>query len=84
MYELQETNEQISDLYSGSLDVSLDGIDAQIEAIENADANVTSILKKAVQNRKETIKKERENVELELESIYGKEIDVQQFAGSYD
>lgn len=84
LYELQETNEQISDLYSGSLDVSLEGIDAQIAAIENADANVTSILKKAVQNRKETIEKERKDIKLELESIYGKEIDAQQFAGSYD
>lgn len=84
LYELQETNEQIGDLYSGSLDVSLDGIDAQIEAIENVDANVTSVLKKAVQNRKKTIEDERKNIELELESIYGEPINVQQFAGSYD
>ena len=81
LYQLQEENAQLGALYSGSLDVDLNTIQTEVDAIKTADG----ILEKALNNRIKTVKQGQKDVDLELQKIYNNSgIDAKQFAGSYD
>ena len=80
LYQLQEENAQLGELYSGSLDIDLNTIQAEVDAIKTADG----VLEKALKNRVETVKQGQKDIDLELQKIYNSKIDAKQFAGSYD
>ena len=81
LYQLQEENAQLGELYSGSLDIDLKAIQTEVDAIKTADG----ILEEALNNRIETVKQGQKDVDLELQKIYNNSgIDAKQFAGSYD
>ena len=80
LYQLQEENEVLGDLYGGSLDIDLSATQEQIKDLKDVDSTIIS----ALNDRVETVKEARKDVELELGKIYGKEMDVFKFSGSYD